>query len=214
MTELNKSFLFFLFFFYSLSSYSQEDTIRNYIILTVEEDNSLSPHPIFRSFWIIPEDSIDVVKPVFSPLLLWNYGKNDVDSSCAAVPFDPHITLNAQTKLLDSIQIQARTTILELIYKKRKRLLTVSKKWPSNSIKLNYYVSPVSGEFCTSIFLGIGRQRTGYAGKLYIPFSDISFNNLFWKSPNAVKLENMDFSTFYFGNNIMYNTLPPWIKWK
>ena len=214
MTKNRKLLLLGCFLLGLFTCYSQPSSLKRYIVITCEKKNSKSFEGIKRTFWIVPEDSVQNKAINFFPLLLSGYFKNDIESSCSGKEIDPYISSSSKDNYLDAMQQRALDVLQKIVFTGRKQVQTITKKWSSgNEEQTTIYATSVRGSFCSSKFNYTGQKRSGYFGLLFIPYSGIESDNKFWNTLKAKYITSLDFSTQDLNYNILYNTFPEWKKY-
>ncbi|MBS1748193.1 MAG: hypothetical protein JST21_18695 [Bacteroidetes bacterium] len=199
-----KNKLFFLSLLLVLSRYNtlaQEPEIKSYVILTVEDSFSRGFEGVKRYYWIIETDSIKSLGSVFYPLLLSEFSKNNFENCCKGIDIDPFVLTPADSVFdIGSGYFKESEYLSKLIFSKRKRTQQIIKEWTLKKSKelITFYITPIKGKFCYSGFAKTGRWRTGYNGKIFIPYSTFEVNLDFWRSPQLPILSNIDFANFKF----------------
>ena len=210
----NKFLLLICFSITSFACYSQDSSMKRYVVITCEQKFSKGFEGIKRTFWIVPEDSILDTATNFSPLLLSGYFRNDVDSCCKGKEIDPYFSSPTKDNYLDTAQKKALDVLQTIVFEGRKKIQTTIKKWSSgNQEQTTIYGTSVLGSFCFSKFNYTGQKRSGYTGLLYIPHSRIEADNKFWSASKGKIIMNLDFCKCDFNYNILYNTFPEWKKY-
>ena len=168
-----------------------------YVVLTFEDTYKISQHGTDTYYWIISADSIKQQKNI-SPLLLRGVSKNTFDSCCKGEPVAPFVTTTATTYDFPTSHSISTDSLRKLIFKNRKRIQVVNKKWGSGQReKLQVFATPISGFFCSSKpspqFLSIGE----YNGSIYVPVSSFHYIEDFWNTV-PIKLVERDFTGIDF----------------
>ena len=214
MIKNKKWLLLFCFSIAVFKCYSQNSSVKSYVIITCEQKFAKGFEGIKRTFWIAPEDSIFNTGTKFFPLLLSGYFKSDLDSCCMGKEIDPYFSSPAKENYLDAVQEKALDILQTIIFAKRKKIQTIIKKWSSgNQEQTTIYATSVFGSFCFSKLHFLGQNRSGYSDLLYIPYSQIEENNKFWDTAKGKLIMNLDFSKYNFNYNILYNVFSEWRKY-
>ena len=198
-----KSKLFFLILFV-LSGYitiAQKPELHSFIILTVEDSFSKGFEGVKKYYWIIETDSIKSSNSVFYPLLLSGFSKANLEDCCKGIDVDPFV-LTEKDSVFDmgSGYFKKSEYLDKLIVSKRKKTQQITKEWTlkQNKELITFYITPIKGRFCSSGFAKTGQWRTGYNGKIFIPYSTFEVNLDFWNSIPLSILSNTDFVNFKF----------------
>lgn len=214
MTKNNKWLLVFVFSLAAIKCYSQKAAMQGYVIITYEQNFPEGIEKTHRTFWIVPEDSISDLGTRFSPLLLSGYFKNDIEDCCKGIGIDPYLSSPQKENYLDTAREKALEDLLAIIYKNRKKIQTIAKKWDTGTQEqTTIYGTSVLGSFCSSKFSITGQKRSSYAGLLYMPYDKIENNDPFWATAKGKLIVRLDFSKFDFDYNILFNVFPEWKKY-
>ena len=199
-----KNELFFLSLLFVLAEYNtkaQKPEVMSYAILTVEDSFSRGFEGTKRYYWIIEIDSIKSSTSAFYPLLLSGFSKDNFENCCQGVDIDPFALTPADSVFdIGSGYFKESEYLNKLILSKRKRTQQIVKEWTLKKSKdlIAFYITPIKGRFCNSGFAKTGQWRTGYSGRIFIPYSTFEVNLDFWNSPQLSILSNMDFSSLKF----------------
>ena len=199
-----KNKFFFLFLLFVLPQYNtlaQEPEVKSYVILTVEDSFSRGFEGVKKYYWIIETDSIKSLTSGFYPLLLSGFSKNNFENCCKGIDVDPFVLTPADSVFdLGSRYFKESEYLNKLIFSKRKRTQQIIKEWTLKKSKelITFYITPIKGKFCSSGFAKTGQWRTGYIGKIFIPYSTFEVNLDFWNSLQLSIFSNMDFSNLKF----------------
>lgn len=199
-----KSKLIFLLILVVLASYNtiaQNPEQSNYVILTVEDSFSRGFEGVKKYYWIIETDSIKSSNGVFYPLLLSNFSKANFENCCKGIDIDPFVLTQADSVFdMGSDYFKESESLSKLILSKRKKTQQIVKEWVFKKSKeiITFYITSIKGRFCSSGFAKTGQWRTGYTGKIFIPYSSFELNLDFWKSTKLPILYNQDFASLKF----------------
>lgn len=199
-----KSKLFILSLLFVMAKYNtkaQKPDVKSYIILTVEDSFSRGFEGIKRYYWIIETDSIKSSTTVFYPLLLSGFSKDNFENCCKGIDIDPFVLTPADSVFdIGDKYLKESEYLNKLIFSKRKRTQQIIKEWTLKKSKelVTFYLTPIKGRFCYSDFAKTGQWRTGYNGKIFIPYSTFDVNLDFWGSSQLSILSKIDFSNFKF----------------
>jgi hypothetical protein len=167
-----------------------------YVVLTFEDTYKISQHGTDTYYWIISADSIKQRKNI-SPLLMRGFSKTTFDSCCKGEPINPFIVTATTSYDFAKPYFISIDTLRKLIFRHRKRIQVVSKKWQSGQEKLQVFVTPISGFFCTANYARAFGIMADYNGQIYIPISSFHYIDNFWKTL-PIKLIERDFTEIYF----------------
>lgn len=198
----NKLFLFFLLVLAGQNTMAQKQEPNSYIILTVEDSFSRGFEGIKTHYWIIETDSIKSSSSPFHPLLLSGFSKNNFEDCCNGIDVDPFVITSSDSVFnIGNAYFRELEHLEKLVLAKRKKVQQITKEWTLKKSKelISFYITPIKGRFCVSEFANTGQWRTGYSGRIFIPYSSFQANLDFWKSTQFSILANMDFA------NLKYN---------
>src|SRR2546423_6744241 len=196
--------LLFLSLFFVIVGYNaigQKLDQRSYVIITVEDSFSRGFEGVKKYFWIIESDSIKSSNSLFYPLLLSGFSKANFENCCNGIDIDP-LALTKEDSVFDigNKYFKESKYLGEMILLKRKKIQQITKDWVLMKSKelITFYITPIKGIFCSSGFAKTGQWRTGYTGKIFIPYSSFKLNLDFWNSTLSTILANIDFSNLKF----------------
>jgi hypothetical protein len=199
-----KSKLFFLSLLFVLAGHNtvaQKPELNSYVILTVEDSFSKGFEGVKKHYWIIETDSLKSSTSVFYPLLLSGFSKANFENCCKGVDIDPFVLTPADSVFdIGSGYFKESEYLDKLIFSKRKKAQQIVKEWAfkKNKELITFYITPIKGRFCNSGFAKTGQWRTGYNGKIFIPYSSFEVNLDFWNSAQLSILSNIDFANLKF----------------
>lgn len=181
---------------------AQEKQTKEYLILSFERKfvvSKISPHGVQSYYWIIPLDSIKSYKYHVYHLFIDGFSKKNIDDCCSGKEIDPFLVFSNEAKSRDTLDYKSLDKLHRIIKENKKELLSVSKKWKTgNREDIKIFAIPISGKFCWSDFHQFGQKRTGYKGKVFIPYSTFDFLPGFWDSSISKFVINRDFSKIEF----------------
>lgn len=201
---MTKNKLFSILAFFILTSYNtnaQKPELSSYVILTIEDSFSKGFEGIKKYYWIIEEDSIESSNSAFSPLILSGFSKDNFEKCCKGIDIDPFALTQADSVFDIGKEYSTELDHLDkLILSKRKMVQQVIKDWilTKNKELITFYITPIKGRFCSTGFAKTGQWRTGYNGKILIPYSSFEPDLEFWKSSKISILRNQDFANLRF----------------
>lgn len=180
---------------------AQKPELNSYVILTVEDSFSKGFEGVKKYYWIIETDSIKSSTSVFYPLLLSGFSKANFENCCKGVDIDPFVLTPADSVFdIGSRYFKESEYLDKLIFSKRKKAQQVVKEWALTKSRevVTFYLTPIKGRFCASGFAKTGQWRTGYNGKIFIPYSSFEINSDFWNSTQLPILSTIDFANIKF----------------
>jgi hypothetical protein len=199
-----KNKLFFLSLLFALAKHNaiaQKPELNSYVILTVEDSFSRGFEGVKRYYWIIETDSIKSSGSVLYPLLLSAFSKANFENCCKGVDIDPFVLTPADSVFdIGRAYFKELEYLNKLIFSKRKETQQIVKEWTlkKNKELITFYITPIKGRFCTSGFAKTEQWRTGYNGRVFIPYSSFEANQNFWNSTQLPVLSNTDFANLKF----------------
>lgn len=181
------------------NSFSQNQEVSMYVILTIEDTYKTSQHGTQTYFWIVAADSITSYQSTMSRLFMSDFALNNLEDCCAGKPIDPLVYDQSTNFGLDSDYAASLKSFKELVLKNKRKVQKINKKWESGQAEtIVVYATPVLGQFCSSDFHPIGQHRTGDHGRVYLPKSSFKYDEKFWSSTKANYILKQDFSMLDF----------------
>jgi hypothetical protein len=119
-----------------------------------------------------------------------------LENCCNGIDIDPFVSTPADSVFdLGHAYYDELELLDKLILSKRKKVEQIVKAWTikKNKETITYYLTPIKGRFCTSVLANTRQWRSGYNGKIFIPYSSFEVNLDFWNSPQFPILANIDF---------------------
>jgi hypothetical protein len=193
----NSFFLFILFLLLRQFAMAQQPALKDYIVLTVEHSFSKGGEGLHRYYWIIETDSIKSSAVRLRPLMLDGYTKADLNDCCKGDTIDPYfLNPHDTTSKFDREYFVEIEHLGKLISSNKKMLEHIVKDWPLKDLKeqTDFYITPIRGRFCATEFGITGPWRTGYSGKIVLPYSSFELNMAFFDSDLVPKISMHDFS--------------------
>jgi hypothetical protein len=187
--------------------YAQQPVVSRFIILTVEDKWSKNYEGTYRYYWICEYDSIrGLSHSEFHPFFLSAFSKSNLDDCCNGIAIDPFTVTQSDSVYEMEKKYYAELDNLKLLIKTgRKKTQEIVKKWSStkNTQFITFFITPIKGRFCITEISKNGQSRTGYKGKVFIPYSSFELDNGFWNTPKSSFLLNHDFYS------LRYNSVSP-----
>jgi hypothetical protein len=196
----NKLFTLAILLLLGQASFAQRTTGR-YLVFTFEDTYKRSSHGTVRYYWILPQDSVDMKNNDLSLLLTDYFSRNNLEDCCNGKPIDPLFIPDKNISFdFDPGYMEGLAKLKKIISKNRRKQQQININWTDdgNWQKIQVFITPVSGNFCSSDFHVAGQQRTGYKGKVYVPLSGFVYDEQFWSSPKAKTITLRDFSKMNF----------------
>lgn len=203
MIEIKLFYFSLLLVLVAHNTMAQKPELKRFAILTVEDSFNRGLEGVKRYYWIIETDSIKSSNCIFYPLILSGFSKQNLENCCKGVEIDPLVITPTDSVFdIGSEYFKESAFLNKLIFSKRKKVQQIVKEWELKSSKelIIFYITPVKGKFCNSGFAKTGQWRTGYTGKIFIPYSTFEVYSDFWNSSQLAILANMDFVNFKFNS--------------
>jgi len=182
----------------SYGAFSQ-GALKEYVVITVEDQYKVSQHGTQTYFWIVPIDSVISSATNLSRLFLSDFSANNLQDCCVGSAVDPIVVTESSNFKLDGNYLAELESLRKVILQNRRKLQKITKKWTSGQEEtVQIFATAIRGEFCECSFHPIGQQRTGYKGNVCVPKSSFSSYEDFWKSPKANTILKEDFSSIDF----------------
>lgn len=201
MIKIKLLFLLLLFVLVDKNTMAQKPDLNSYVIMTVEDSFSRGFEGVNKYYWIIETDSIKSTNSVFYPLLLSGFSKANFENCCKGVDIDPFVLTPADSIFdIGSGYFKESEHLDKLIFSKRRKAQQIIKEWAfkKNKEVITFYITPIKGRFCSSGFAKTGQWRTGYHGRIFIPYSSFEVDLDFWSSTQLPILSNIDFANLKF----------------
>jgi len=166
---------------------------QTYLIIEYQADYKFSVHNERSRLWIIENPTESVMQKI-SPLFLTGYSVGDVESCKESQSVDPFIQTKESSCNFDKSHYASIETIKDLVTENRKLLQTMVIKWKSGQrVKIKVYATPITGEFCSTVFTDYRQEMTNHYGNIYFPIGAFSYDHFFWESTKGKELINWDF---------------------
>jgi len=182
--------------FTRVSAQNEQDS---FVIVTIEMKSSSRLHPFESDYWVIPltlwKDSEEEVIPLY----IGGFSQTDINECCISdtlIMFNPSTNESFEFKrsFLESLNALRNSVI-----KKRRKVQTVRKKWDGYKEGLSVYLTPIKGIFCLcEIKYKNDNSKSGYKGKIAIPFGQTEINPGFWDTQKFKEIRRFDFSALPF----------------
>jgi hypothetical protein len=202
----NRNVLFLIFILIiNIRVFSQELKGDEYIIVTFEFDRSDDMHSSNNYYWIIPLNVIESNKIInLYPLYFDEYSNNDLINCKENKEINIFTIEKGENFILEKTTEYDIQKLKKIILKKRKKVQVFIKKWLIDNIteKINVYITPVKGSFCSSNIANYSGKDVNYQGIIYLPLSDFKYNEGFFKSDKQIFIEKIDYLKINFKNKL------------
>lgn len=185
-----------LLWYFNLNALAQISRSQ-YVVFMFEDTYKNSPHGTDTYYWIIPADSLKKHKRI-APLLLSGFSKTTLESCCKGDTIDPYAVTATTSYDFSNNYFAGIDSLRQLIFKNRKRIQIISKKWESGQReKLKVFATPIQGIFCSSKY-SIQSSKIGKDnGRIYFPVSGFNYITNFWIEV-PINLIERDFAAINF----------------
>lgn len=209
----NKKFLFLGLILLAIvkTGYSQVVESRDYIVITFETIQK-KPNVTQLYYWITPIESI-VNKTSFNihPLYTEEYS-NDIYEKCLRGDTVDVFTTTTATNFDFSNEYLTQIETFQSIVKQKGVLVQgLVLNWNNKTKekeKLNIYVTPIKGEFCTCIQVADvrGKPDLSFLAQVFIPANSFSYNADFWQTELGRIIQITDFSRIDYTSHMPMDT--------
>jgi hypothetical protein len=211
MTSKKTVLLGLILFTIVKSGLTQSIGTRDYIVITFETIRKM-PNVTQLSYWIAPVDSI-VNKKIFNiyPLYIEEYS-NDIYEKCLrGDTVDVFTTTTATNFDFNNEYLQQIESLQSIVRQKGVLVQKVVLDWKNKAKekeRLNIYVTPIKGEFCTCIQVADVRSEPDldFMSQVFMLADSVSFNNDFWQMELGKIIQITDFSRVDFEGHIPGDT--------
>ena len=169
-----------------------------FLVLCFEEDYKISQHKKKEFYWIVPIDSLESKNLELSKLFMSDFSGDNLIECCLGKDIDPYLVFDHTEYDFEAGYLNSLESFKRLVKANREKLQTIKIKWSNGQSKtVSVYGSVVRGSFCTSNYHVVGKERTGYLGKVVLPHSGFELVDDFWAS-NGGQLRSRDFSQWNY----------------
>ena len=190
-------------FMISFVGLSQEKVYINfYIVITFQYNRTNDNHPEKDYYWILPVDSIKLVKKFnFFPLYFDEFSNQDLKECQEQKSVNVFTMYKGEDFVLEKSLSNNINTLKELIQFNKKRVQTIVKKWNAGfTEKITVSVTPISGNFCFSNIAEYSGNQINYKGIICLPISNFELNIDFFKTKEGKLVEEHDYLSNIFFN--------------
>ena len=187
----------------SFAALSQGKT-ESYIIVTFEYDRTKDNHPSRDYYWILPIESIKSSNDYnLYPLYFDEFSNEDLEECKEQKAINIFTMHKGEDFILDKSLSDEIGVLKEIVQSHKTKVQTIVKKWKVGyKEKITVYITPISGNFCSSNIADYSGKDIDYEGVIYLPLSDFKLNNDFFKSDKVKLVETLDFFKNRFYNRL------------
>jgi hypothetical protein len=201
---MQDKFIIFTFLLFNSFFVNAQDTrILKYAIITCKIDRNKDAHSYKEYFWIVPIDSIKGINSFkIYPLYLDVYAKDDISDCIQKKDINIFTMYTGKNFKLDDKSEKDNLNIIRIIKKDRRRFFKLYKKW-NNGLKekIELFVTPIRGEFCSSNIALESSKEINYKGLIFIPITDFKEFKEFFDSKQFNDVIFSEFSNINFANS-------------
>lgn len=184
---------------------------RDYIVVTFETIRKM-PNVTQLHYWITPVDSI-VNKKIFNiyPLYTEEYSYDIYEKCLRGDTVDVFTATDATTFDFSREYLRQIETFQSFVSKKGVLVQSIELNWTNKAKekeRLNIFVTPIKGEFCTCIQVADvrGEPDLDFTSQVFMLADSFSYNNDFWQMELGKIIQVTDFSRVDFASHIPGDT--------
>lgn len=169
-----------------------------FLILCFEEDFKVSQHETKEYYWIVSTESLETKNLELAKLFMSDFSSDNLIDCCSGEAIDPFLVFDKTDYSFEDGYLNSLDYFENIVRSHREKLQTIKIKWSNGQSKtVSIYGTVVKGSFCISNYHKVGRDRTGYSGKVALPYSSFEVVDDFWTS-NGDQFRSIDFSQFNY----------------
>jgi hypothetical protein len=169
-----------------------------FLVLCFEEKFKVSQHDTKEYYWIVSTDSLETKNLELAKLFISDFSSDNLIDCFSGEAFDPFLIFDKTNYSFEAGYLNSLDYFESIVRGHREKLQTIKIKWSNGQSKtVSIYGTVVKGSFCISNYHAIGRERTGYSGKVAIPYSSFELVDGFWTS-NGDQFRSIDFSQWNY----------------
>lgn len=169
-----------------------------FLVLCFEEDYKISQHDTKEYYWVVSIDSLESKSLELAKLFISGFSSDNLIACCSGEAIDPFLVFDKTEYGFEEGYLNSLDYFKSLVKNNRKKLQTINIKWSNKqSKKVSVYGTVVKGSFCITNFHVLGKARTGYSGKVVLPYSGFELITDFW-TLNGNQLRSRDFSQWNY----------------
>jgi hypothetical protein len=170
-----------------------------YLIYSFEDTYKTSQHGTTTYYWLQPLDSVQSGPAALSVFYQSGFSTNVLAKCENGTAFDPFVIHQDESYQFDRKHYATADTLERLIYKGRKKIQTITKRWPAGQREtVEVFVTPIAGRFCSAPFSPGGPHGFGYRGLIFLPVSHFKARPGFWSDPRSTDVLTSDYSRVHF----------------
>lgn len=182
---------------------SQVINSNNYIVITFESIQK-NPNVEHSYYWIAPFDSIKS-KVTFNiyPLYTEEYSNDNFEKCLKGDTVDIFTTTKTTNYDFSKEYLSELESFLSIVKEKRILVQELELSWNKQirkKEKVNIYVTPIKGEFCTCTQLAEvwGEPDLNFIAQVFMPASSFSYSTNFWQTEQGKLIQHTDYSQIDF----------------
>lgn len=174
----------------------------SYIIITFKYDKTNDNHPVKNYYWILPTNSLqDINNFNFYPLYFDEFSNEDLKECKEKKDINIFTMQKGENFILDNSYTADINILKKIVEVNKKEVQKAIKKWNIGyKEKITVYITPVSGNFCSSNIAKYSSEDIDYEGIIYLPLSDFKPNPNFLNTEKGKLVEKLDYLKNVFFN--------------
>lgn len=175
-----------------------------YLIYTFEDTYKISQHGTTTYYWLQPLDSVQAGPAALSVFYVSGFSASALAQCANSTAVNPFAVFPNESYAFDPTHYAAVDTLKRLVYQGRKKIQTLTKRWPAGQREtVEVFVTPIAGRFCSAPFSPVGLHGSRYRGLVFLPLSHFKAQPGFWSDPRSANVLTNDCSRVHF------SVLPP-----
>lgn len=169
-----------------------------FLVLCFEEDFKVSQHDTKEYYWIVSTESLETKNLELAKLFMSDFSSDNLIDCCSGEAIDPFLVFEKTDYSFDAGYLNSLDYFENIVRGHREKLQTIKIKWSNGQSKtVSIYGTVVKGTFCISNYHEVSRERTGYSGKVALPYSSFELVDGFWTSYGD-QFRSIDFSQWNY----------------
>ncbi len=175
-----------------------------FIIITYKFDRTNDNHPAREFYWIAPINSNIYSKSFnFYPLYFDEFSYEDLKECKEQKDINVFTMYSEENFILEKSFGNDITYLKEMVKSNKKKVQTSVKKWNTGEKeKVEVYITPVFGNFCSSNIAKQSGKEINYEGIIFLPLSKFKLNMDFFKTEEGKIIEKSDYLKNIFFSKI------------
>jgi len=155
--EMTKRLLILIFTLTTLTTFAQQDSLKQFVILTFEMDRNKDSHGTFVYYWVAELEKYEKVNeykdPIIYSLFLHNfYSRNQLDSCCLGKTSYPFNFFRGDNLDFPKNYDEYLSGLRKLVKDNRVLIQKITKNWKNNYKEtVTVYATAVRGQVCKCI---------------------------------------------------------------